>query len=95
MKNTISVIMPARNAEKFIRPAIDSILSQDIDDLELIVVDDGSTDRTARLAGGTGDPRVRVIPGPRQGLSAAMNCRTRLQSPHSAGKFASRHTFTP
>lgn len=45
----VSVIMPAYNAEPFIAEAISSVLTQSISDLELIVIDDGSTDGTQRI----------------------------------------------
>ncbi len=44
-----SVLMPAYNREKYIRPAVDSVLSQAFRDFELFAIDDGSTDRTAEI----------------------------------------------
>lgn len=46
----ISIIMPAFNASKYMRPAIESVLSQTYDNWQLIIVDDGSTDDTLRIA---------------------------------------------
>ncbi len=59
----ISVVMPVCNGERFIRTAIDSVLSQSETDFELIVVDDGSIDGTARIVSEyrRKDPRVRLI----------------------------------
>jgi glycosyltransferase involved in cell wall biosynthesis len=68
----VSVVMPMRNAEKFVAAAVQSVVQQDAD-LELVIVDDGSTDRSRAAALQAGDARVRVIDGPRQGISAAMN----------------------
>jgi glycosyltransferase involved in cell wall biosynthesis len=62
-----------RNAEPFVRAAVESVLAQQDSDLEVIVIDDGSTDRSAQVVAGIGDPRVRLIPGPRKGISAAFN----------------------
>jgi len=45
----VSVVMPAYNAERFLRPAIDSVLTQSLADFEFIIVDDGSTDGTADI----------------------------------------------
>ena len=45
----LSVVLPVYNAAEFLRPAIQSILSQTFDDFELIVIDDGSTDNTAEI----------------------------------------------
>lgn len=54
----VSVIMPAYNAEKYIGEAIDSILAQTFRDFELIIVNDGSTDRTEEIILSYSDPRI-------------------------------------
>ena len=55
----ISVVMPAYNAEQYIAEAIESILNQTFTDFELIIIDDGSTDRTIEIIEGYKDPRIR------------------------------------
>ena len=57
----ISVVIPAYNHEKFIGPAIDSVLSQSFQDFELIIVDDGSTDKTADVIKEYNDSRIRYF----------------------------------
>ena len=57
----ISVIIPAYNHERFIGAAVDSVLGQTRDDLELIVIDDGSTDRTGEIVQGYDDPRLTYL----------------------------------
>lgn len=69
----VTVIMPVRNGERYIADALASILSQEAVTLEVVVVDDGSTDRTRDEVGKVADGRVRVIDGPQQGVAAAMN----------------------
>ncbi|HOU36283.1 MAG TPA: glycosyltransferase [Candidatus Omnitrophota bacterium] len=71
-KPLISVVICAHNAEKTLRQCIDSCLAQDRRDFEVIVVDDGSTDRTAEIARSYA-PRVNVISGERRGPSRARN----------------------
>jgi glycosyltransferase involved in cell wall biosynthesis len=74
MAPTYSVIVTAYNEEECIASAIASILSQTHDDLELIVVDDGSTDGTAEaIRPFEVDSRVKLIRQPNMGLSAARN----------------------
>lgn len=68
----VSVIMPAWNAMRYIHAAIDSVLSQSYRDLELIVINDGSSDGDYAALERI-DPRVRVIDGPRGGVSRARN----------------------
>lgn len=55
----ISVVIPAYNHERFVGEAIESVLDQSCGDLELVVVDDGSTDRTAEVIKGYTDKRLR------------------------------------
>ena len=70
----VSVLLPARNAEATLRPAVRSILRQTYRDLELVAVDDGSTDGTAAILAeaAASDPRVRVVRGPGSGIVAAL-----------------------
>lgn len=69
---TTSVIIPVSNGEAFIRDAITSVLTQLGVDDEVIVVDDGSVDRTGALVANC-DPRVRVFSCGGKGPSAARN----------------------
>lgn len=68
----VSVIIPAYNSESFVGEAIDSVLAQTYRSVECIVVDDGSSDRTAQLVQGYGD-RVRYIRQENAERSAARN----------------------
>jgi glycosyltransferase involved in cell wall biosynthesis len=73
MTPTVSVIMPVFNVAPFVRLAVDSVLSQGFSDLELIVVDDGSTDGSLETLQRVRDSRVRIISQPNAGSSAARN----------------------
>ncbi len=69
MKRRFSVVIAAYNRENYIRQAIDSVLSQTFTDYEIIVVDDGSTDRTGEVLQTYGD-RIRNIRQKNQGSEA-------------------------
>ena len=58
---SISVVMPAYNAEKYLREDIDSILAQTYDDFEFIIINDGSIDRTKEIILSYSDPRIVYI----------------------------------
>lgn len=68
----ISVIIPTYNRADFLKKAVDSVLSQDHPDFEIIVVDDGSTDTTSGLLAQYGSA-IRIIRQPNSGVSAARN----------------------
>lgn len=70
---TVSVIIPTFNRDWCLRDAIDSVLAQTFIDFELIVVDDGSTDRTLEILSEYGN-RLRRIHQINRGVSAARNC---------------------
>ena len=67
----VSVVIPAYNAQKTVRYAIDSVLGQTMSDLEVIVVDDASTDGTVQAIEAVGDPRVRLLKSSRNLRQAA------------------------
>lgn len=69
----VSVIIPAYNHERFVGPAIESVLQQSHANIELIVVDDGSTDATARVIRSYADPRLRYVYEENQDAYNALN----------------------
>lgn len=69
----ISVIIPAYNAEKTVAKTIGSVLNQTINDLELIVIDDGSKDKTLEIASAIKDPRIKVFSYPNSGVAVSRN----------------------
>lgn len=70
---TVSVITPVYNGERFLRPALDSLLAQTFQDWEHIVVDDGSTDGTASILASYTDPRLIKLRQANAGEAAARN----------------------
>lgn len=69
----ISVVMITYNHEKFIAEAIDSILSQTFSDFELIIVDDGSSDKTKKIIQEYDDSRIIILEQKNSGPSIALN----------------------
>ena len=82
----LSVILPVRNGVPYIRYSIESILNQDLDDYELIIVDNQSTDATIDVVRSFSDPRVRVIHEARRGGPIAFNTGLRVAN----GKYIAR-----
>lgn len=70
---SVSVVVPAFNAARTVGASVASALAQTVQDLEVIVVDDGSTDVTAEVVRQIRDPRVRLISQANRGLPAARN----------------------
>ena len=69
----ISIVIPLYNKEKQIRATLDSVLSQTFQDFEIVIVNDGSTDRSVEEALAVNDPRIRLIHQENAGVSAARN----------------------
>jgi glycosyltransferase involved in cell wall biosynthesis len=68
-----SVVITSYNYAEYLPFAIDSVLNQSDVDLELLIVDDGSTDGSLEIARACSDPRVRVLTHPHRGLGATRN----------------------
>jgi len=75
----VSIVMPVYNGERFIAESVRSVLASELADLELLVLDDGSTDGSVAAAyeASGGDARVRVISLPHGGVAAARNAGLR------------------
>ena len=75
MSVTLSVVIPAYNIENYIGKCLDSVLAQTYQDYEIIVVNDGSTDKTGTVCDeyATKDSRIRVIHKENEGVSVARN----------------------
>ena len=70
----VSVLLSVHNDARFLAAAVGSVLRQTVDDLELIVVDDASTDETPAVLAAVQDPRLRVLRNEQQlGLAASLN----------------------
>jgi glycosyltransferase involved in cell wall biosynthesis len=68
-----SIVIPLYNKESTVERALRSILHQTVQDFEIVIVNDGSTDNGARVVKAIGDPRIRLIYQENQGVSAARN----------------------
>jgi len=71
MKTRVSIIVAAYNGEKYIRETIESLLNQEEKNIEVLVVDDGSTDKTAEIVKSFTDPRIRYFYQNNSGSQAA------------------------
>jgi len=69
----VSFLIPAYNVAPFIGETLASVLAADRDDIEIVVVNDGSTDETPAILAAIEDPRVRVIHQQNRGLPATRN----------------------
>jgi glycosyltransferase involved in cell wall biosynthesis len=78
MTGVVSVIIPVFNAERFVREAIDSVFAQTGRPLEIIVVDDGSTDGTANAVRACEEAEVRYVAQANAGPQVARNHGVRL-----------------
>ena len=75
MQPKVSVIIPVYNVEKYLSKAIESVISQTLKDIEIILIDDGSTDKSYSIiqSYATKDNRIRVLKQKNSGQSSARN----------------------
>jgi glycosyltransferase involved in cell wall biosynthesis len=71
----VSVIIPVFNGERYLRQAIESVVTQSYQNIEVVIVDDGSFDSNfvSQLAGDLRDPRVKLLRKPNLGVASALN----------------------
>ena len=74
MEKSISIIMTVYNRERYLANAIKSVLTQTRSDFELLIWDDGSTDRSVEIArnAAQNDPRVRVVAAEHRGQTRSL-----------------------
>lgn len=75
MDKLVSIIIPIYNAERFLHRCIDSVLSQTVSNFELLLVNDGSKDKSLEICNeyATKDDRIKVLNKPNGGVSSARN----------------------
>src|SRR6185437_5833210 len=83
----VSVIMSMRNSAATVDAAVRSVLQQTLQDWELIVVDDGSSDQSGAIVARHGDPRIRLV---REATSAGLAARLNQMVALGRGEFIAR-----
>lgn len=83
----ITVLMPAYNAGKYIREAIESVLQQTHRNFELLIVNDGSTDDTVSVVLSFNDPRIALVNKEHEGIAQSLNTGLRLADSHYVARF--------
>lgn len=86
-KPSITVLMPAYNAEEYIAEAIDSVLAQTYTDYELLIINDGSTDSTEQIIKAYADPRIRLHTQANAGVIGALNTGLQLAQADLIARF--------
>ena len=69
----LTVLMPVYNCERYVAQAVRSVLNQSLSDFEFLVIDDGSTDRSAEVVKSFSDTRIRIIGKSHTGLADSLN----------------------
>lgn len=73
MNYLVSIIIPMYNAEKYIKRCIESIIGQTYINIEIIIIDDGSTDNSLEIVNGIRDKRIKIYSKSNGGVSSARN----------------------
>ncbi len=79
----VSVVIPSYNAMKYLPETVESVLQQTFADFELLIIDDGSSDKTVDWVSQLDDSRIRLISQPNQGAASARNTGIK----YSKGKY--------
>lgn len=87
MQDKISVIIPIYNVENYLRRCVDSVLNQTYKNIEIILVDDGSSDNSGKICNGyeKKDKRIKVVHKKNGGLSEARNHGLKIATGHYIG----------
>lgn len=93
----VSIVVPVYKVEKYLERCVDSLRSQTLSDIEIILVDDGSPDRCPEMcdALALADSRIRVVHKKNGGLSSARNAGLRVASGEYVGFVDSDDTVSP
>jgi len=90
----VSIVIPVYNQEKYIKACVESVLEQDYENLEIIVVDDGSTDATPAILKEFGK-KIKYIRQENRGPACALNCGIRLARGEFVGWLGSDDMYLP
>lgn len=91
----ISIVMPTYNQYRYIHDSIKSILNQTFDDFELIIINDGSTDKTLDRISTYTDKRIKIFSKKNGGTGSALNCGFKLATGVYETWFASDNFLQP
>lgn len=91
----VSIVIPVYNGERYVQATLNSILKQTWQDLEVIVVNDGSTDRSMEICRQFNDPRIRYAEQENGGLAAARNAGIRIARGEYLGFIDADDTWSP
>ena len=80
MTPSVTILTTVYNGEKFVKRCVNSILRQTLENFEFIVLNNGSTDRTAEILNSFSDPRLKVVHQKNLGISASLNKGAQLSS---------------
>lgn len=87
MEPVVTVLMPVYNGERYLWEAVESVLGQSYKNFEFLIIDDGSTDRSAEIVQSYSDPRIRLVHNSNnQGIIATLNKGIEL----ARGKYVAR-----
>lgn len=94
---TVSVIIPVHNVASYLEEAIESVINQTYNNLEIIIIDDGSTDESGQICDNYAckDSRIQVVHQENRGLSAARNCGLDMMTGYAVAFLDSDDAYHP